>query len=154
MITLEQMDFDALSAFHKNLSLHSAVKRAFPMIFNPVFQRSILGISQIVEEATQKGLILNLRPFGEFRRFGLVESGLLVYPEFQRRGIGKSAVSLLCADRNPRFFVSATYNKASSAFFSRQSELILAHESERYRVYQNSLPDNERPKDEKETNKT
>lgn len=136
MITLEQIDFDGLSAFHDNHFLHSALKRAFPMIFHPVFQRSILGISQIVEDSMQKGLILNLRPFGEFRRFGLVESALLVFPEFQRQGIGKSAVSLLCADRNPRFFVTATSNKASSAFFSRQPELLLAHENERYKIYQ------------------
>ena len=154
MITLEQIDFDALSEFHENKFLHSAVKRAFPMIFNPVFQRSISGVSQIVEDATQKGLILNLRPFGEFRQFGLIESALLVFPEFQRQGIGKLAVSLLCADRNPRFFVSATSNEASSAFFSRQSELVLAHENERYRVYQNSLADKELPKNEQETNKT
>lgn len=136
MITLEQIDFDELPAFHEDLFLHPAVKRAFPMIFHPVFKRSISGVSQIVEDSTQKGLILNLRPFGEFRPFGLVESALLVYPEFQHQGIGKSAVSLLCADRNPRFFVSATSNKASSAFFSRQSELVLAHQNGRYKVYQ------------------
>ena len=135
MMTLKQIDFDEEKTFHENLPLHPTVKRAFPMIFNPVFQRFIIGITQIVEEATQKGLILNLRPFGEFRRFGLVECALLVFPEFQRQGIGKSVVSLLCADRNPRFFVSATSNKASSAFFSSQSELVLAHQNERYKIY-------------------
>jgi GNAT superfamily N-acetyltransferase len=107
------------------------------MIFHPVFQRSILGISQIVEEGTQKGLILSLRPFGEFRAFGFFETALLVFPEFRRQGIGKSVLSLLNADRVTTFFVSATSNKASSAFFGRQSELVLAHENDRYRVYQN-----------------
>jgi hypothetical protein len=109
------------------------------MIFHPVFQRSILGISQIVEEATQKGLILNLRPFGEFRLFGLLETALLVFPEFRRQGIGNSVVSILIADKRPTFFVSATSNKASFAFFSRQSELVRAHQNKRYRVYQSSF---------------
>jgi hypothetical protein len=138
MITIEQMNFNEKGSFHRYLPAHPAVKRAFPMIFHPVFQRSILGINQIVEEATQKGLILSLRPFGEFRAFGLLETALLVFPEFQRQGIGKSVISLLNADTVPTFFVSATSNKASSAFFGRQSELVLTHENDRYRVYQNS----------------
>jgi GNAT superfamily N-acetyltransferase len=136
MITIERLDFYAEVACYKNLPRRSDVKRAFPMFFHPAFQRSILGVSQIVEEATQKGLILSLRPFGEFRAFGLLETALLVFPEFQRQGIGKFVISLLNADRFPTFFVSATSNKASSAFFGRQSELVLTHENERYRVYQ------------------
>ena len=135
MITLEQMDFDA-AAFHKKLLLHPDAKRTFPMICNPVFQRSILGMSQIIEEATQKGIVLSLRPFGEFQAFGSLETTLFVFPEFQRQGIGKSVISLLKADSIPTFFVSATSNKASSAFFGRQTELVLAHENVRYRVYQ------------------
>ena len=138
MITIEQMNFDSKAEFYKSLLLHPDVKRTFPMIFHPLFQRSILGISQITEEATQKGLVMNLRPFGEFRAFGLLETALLVFPEFRRQDIGKSAISLLSTDRIPRFFVSAASNKASSAFFSRQSELVLAHENERYKVYKNA----------------
>ena len=138
MIKIEQMDFNAKKAFHRDLPLHPDAKRTFPMICNPVFQRSISGISQIVEEATQKGLILSLRPFGEFRAFGMLETALLVFPEFRRQGIGKSVVSLLKADRTPTFFVSATSNKASSSFFGKQSELVLAHENDRYKVYKNA----------------
>jgi len=138
MITIEQMDFNAKEVFHRDLPVHPAVKRTFPMIFHPVFQRSILGISQIVEEATQKGLIFSLRPFGEFRAFGFLETALLVFPEFRRQGIGQSVISLLNADRVPTFFVSANSNKPSSAFFGRQFELVLAHENERYKVYKNA----------------
>jgi hypothetical protein len=137
MITIEQMNFDSKAEFYKILLLHPDVKRTFPMIFHPLLQRSILGISQIVEEAAQKGLILSLRPFGDFRAFGLLETALLVFPEFRRQGIGKSVISLLNADKIPTFFVCATSNKASSAFFGKQSELVLAHENDRYRVYQN-----------------
>jgi hypothetical protein len=68
----------------------------------------------------------------------LLETALLVFPEFQRKGIGKSVLSLLNADRVTTFFVSATSNKASSAFFDRQTVLVLAHENDRYKVYQNS----------------
>ena len=136
MITIKKMDFDSEQAYIKNLQLRPDVKRAFPIFFHPAFQRSILGISQIVEEATQKGLIFNLRPYGEFRAFGLLETALLVFPEFRRQGIGKFVISLLNADRFPTFFVSATSNKASSAFLGRHPELVLTHENERYRVYQ------------------
>jgi hypothetical protein len=138
MITIERLDFNAGAACFKNLPLRSDVKRAFPMFFHPAFQRSILGVSQIVEETTQKGLILNLRPFGEFKAFGLLETALLVFPEFQRQGIGNFVISLLNVERVPTFFVSAASNKASSAFFDRQTELVLAHENDRYRVYQYS----------------
>lgn len=105
------------------------------MIFHPLFQRSILGISKIVEGATEKGFILNLRPFGGFRAFGLVETMLLVFTEFQRQGIGRTVISLLKKDETPRFYVSATSNLASTAFFNMQSGLILAHETPRYKVY-------------------
>jgi hypothetical protein len=136
MITIEQMDLNAKEAYFKNLQLRPDVKRAFPMFFHPAFQRSILGVSQIVEEATQKGLILNLLPYGEFRAFGLLETALLVFPEFQRKGIGNSVISLLNADTVPTFFVSATSNKASSAFFNRQSILTLTHHNDRYKIFQ------------------
>ena len=105
------------------------------MISHPLFQRSILGISKIVEESTEKGFIVNLRPFGEFRAFGLLETMLLVFTEFQRQGIGRTVISLLKKDETPRFFVSAASNLASTAFFNMQSGLILAHENPRYKVY-------------------
>ena len=88
MITIEQMDFDEKEAFRKNLSQRPDVKSVFPMISHPLFQNSILEISKIVEESIDKGVILNLRPFGEFRAFGSLEAALLVFPEFQRQGIG------------------------------------------------------------------
>jgi hypothetical protein len=136
MITIERLDFYAEVACYKNLPRRSDVKRAFPMFFHPAFQRSILGISQIVEATTQKGLIFNLRPYGEFRAFGLLETALLVFPEFQRKGIGNSVISLLNADRIPTFFVSATSNKASSAFFKRQAVLTLTHQNSRYGIFE------------------
>jgi hypothetical protein len=142
MITIEQMNFDSKAEFYKSLLLHPDVKRTFPMIFHPLFQSSIIGISPISEEATQKGLIMNLRPFGEFLAYGLLETAVLVFTDFRRQGIGKSTISLLSTDRTPRFFVSSASNKASSAFFSRQPELVLAHENERYKVYKNALPCN------------
>jgi predicted acetyltransferase len=108
------------------------------MIFHPLFQRSILEISKIVEESTEKGFIVNLRPFGEFRAFGLVETMLLVFTEFQRQGIGRAAVSLLNADEKPRFFVSAISNSVSTAFFGMQPVLIHAYSNHRYRVYKTS----------------
>ena len=131
MITIEPTDVD-LMAFSSHVR---DIRRAFPMISHPLFQRSILGISKIVEESTEKGFIVNLRPFGEFRAFGLLETMLLVFTEFQRQGIGRTVISLLKKDETPRFFVSAASNLASTAFFNMQSGLILAHENPRYKVY-------------------
>jgi hypothetical protein len=134
VITIEPtgVDFFAFSSHIRD------IRRAFPMIFHPLFQRSILEISKIVEESTEKGFIVNLRPFGDFRAFGLVETMLLVFTEFQRQGIGRAAISLLNADEKPRFFVSAISNSVSTAFFKMQSGLILTHENPRYKVYQSA----------------
>jgi hypothetical protein len=135
MITIERLDFNGEAACFKNMPLRSDVERAFPMFFHPAFQRSILGIRQIVEETTQKGLIFNLRPYGEFRAFGLLETALLVFPEFQRQGIGNSVISLLNSDKVPTFFVCAASNKSSSAFFNKQTTLTLTHQNNRYKIF-------------------
>lgn len=135
MITIKKMDFDSEEAYIKNLQLRPDVKRAFPMFFHPAFQGSILGISQIVEEATQKGYILNLQPFGEFKAYGLIETMLMVFTDFQRQGIGTSVISLLNSEYAPRFFVSGNSNKASTSFFNKQTTLTLIHQNNRYKIF-------------------
>ena len=135
MITLDPAVED-LAAVYGSHSRN--IRRTFPMIFHPLFQRSIAGISKIVEGSTAKGFIINLRPFGEFRAFGLMETMLFVFPEFQRQGIGHAAVSLLATEAKPRFFVSANLNLASEAFFKTHPGLTLAHTSPRYRIYKTS----------------
>jgi hypothetical protein len=134
MITLEPLgsDFRAVTGQISNFS------RAFPLISHPRFQDYILGISKIVEGSTQKGIVIDYKSFGEFRAFGLVETLFVVFPKFQRQGIGRKVISLLKKDKTPRFFVSATSNLASTAFFSVQSVLIHTYSNHRYRVYKTS----------------
>ena len=134
MIKLEPLGSD-LRAVTGQISNFS---RAFPLIFHPWFQDYILGISKIVEGSTQKGIVIDYKSFGEFRAFGLVESMLMVFPKFQRQGIGRKVISLLKKDKTPRFFVSATSNLESTAFFGMQSVLIHAYSNHRYRVYKTS----------------
>ena len=60
---------------------------------------------------------------------------LIVYPEFQRQGIGRAMITLLKEDQDQRFFVSATSHFVSTTFFYSQPDLILAYENLRYRVF-------------------
>ena len=117
MITLQPLgkDLGAVSTHICNF------RRSFPLIFHPRFQDFILGISKIVEGSTENGIVIDHKSFGEFRTFGLVETLLVVFPKFQRQGIGRAVISILNKDEIPRFFVSATSNLASSAFFGMQS---------------------------------
>lgn len=131
MITLQPFgrDLEHVSTQIRNF------RRAFPLISHPGFQDCILGICKIIEGSTEKGIVIDHKSFGEFKSFGSVETLLIVFPSFQRQGIGRKIVSLLIKDETPRFFVSATSNLASSAFFDMQSVLIHAYSNHRYSVY-------------------
>jgi GNAT superfamily N-acetyltransferase len=131
MIRIEpaSMDLSAISSMVPN------IRRYFPAISHPLFKQSILKIIKIIDGIREKGLVVNISPFGEFRAFGQIESMLFVYPEFQRQGLGRAVVSLLIKEAMPRFFVSANSNTASSAFFTKHPSLILAHSNPRYCVY-------------------
>jgi GNAT superfamily N-acetyltransferase len=131
MITLQPLgqDLGAVSTHIFNF------RRSFPLIFHPGFKDFILGISKIVEGSTEKGIVIDHKSFGEFRAFGFVETLLMVFPKFQRQGIGQTVVSLLIKEETPRFFVSATSNLASRAFFNMQSALVHSYSNHRYSVY-------------------
>jgi hypothetical protein len=131
MITLQPLgrDFGAVSTHIR------IFRRSFPLISHPKYQDLILGISKIVDGSTEKGIVIDHKPFGEFRAFGLVETLLMVFPKFQRQGIGRTVVSLLKKEETPRFFVSATSNLASRAFFNMQSALVHSYSNHRYSVY-------------------
>ena len=131
MIAIESASVDSFKA----LSGIPDLQKAFPLMSHPRFCRSITGVSKVVEDSQEKGLIVDLRPFGEFRAFGARETMLIVYPQFQRQGIGRAMISLLKEDQHQGFFVSAAANFGSKAFFYSQPGLILAHENLRYRVY-------------------
>jgi GNAT superfamily N-acetyltransferase len=123
-----------LSAFNA-LSGIRDIRKVFPLISHPRFCRSITEVSKVVEDSQEKGLIVHLRPFGEFRAFGSIETMLIVYPEFQRQGIGRAMIALLKEDQDQGFFVSASSHFVSTALFYSQPDLILAYENLRYRVF-------------------
>jgi GNAT superfamily N-acetyltransferase len=131
VIAIESASVDSFKA----LSGIPDLQKAFPLMSHPRFCRSITGVIKVVEDSQEKGLIVHLRPFGEFRAFGARETMLIVYPEFQRQGVGRAMISLLKEDQHQRFFVSAAANFVSTAFFRSQPGLILAHENLRYRIY-------------------
>jgi predicted GNAT family acetyltransferase len=59
----------------------------------------------------------------------------MIYPEYQRQGIGSQVLGLLSENREPTFFVSSKSNPVSTAFFQKQPSLALVDETDRYRVY-------------------
>jgi GNAT superfamily N-acetyltransferase len=81
------------------------------------------------------GILLEWKPSIPFKAYGDRESLLLIYPQYQRQGVGTRTLNLIHKYKKPTFFVSSTSNPASSAFFQKPSFLGLVSETDRYRVY-------------------
>jgi hypothetical protein len=135
MISFELFsDAEVGQVLHK-LAMLSDFRRAFPTMASPRFLKSIREGRMILENSEVKGMLLDICPSGEFRSYGVTETLLMIFPEYQRQGVGTCAISLLAEEEHTRFFVSATSNNESSAFFKKHSGLYLTHENDRYRVY-------------------
>jgi len=135
MISFELFSEAEVGQVLYKLAALSDFRRAFPTMARPGFLKSIREGRMILENSEAKGMILNICPSEEFRSYGVTETLLMIFPKYQRQGVGSCALSLLPAEEQARFFVSATSNKASSAFFKKQLGLNLTHENDRYRVY-------------------
>ena len=120
------------------LQRNQSLGRTFPMIKTERFQSAIQAVSKISEAGKEKGLILKITPHTEFRKYGNNEVLLMIYPKYQRMGIGTRALNLIHEDKNPPFFVSSKSNPVSTAFFQKQQWLKLVGETDRYRVYSRS----------------
>jgi hypothetical protein len=116
-------------------------RKAFPMIGHASFQRSVLAANEIQDGEGAKGFLFEIKPSPEFHAYGDRESLLMMYPEYQRRGIGTLVISRISKMGVRRFFVSAKSNLASTSFFHKQPMLKLVDENERCRVY---APSNKR----------
>ena len=81
------------------------------------------------------GCLLQTKPTDEFCAYGDRESLLMIYPEYQRQGVGTQVLDRIREDRDPTFFVSSKSNPVSTAFFQKQQVLTLIDETDRCRVF-------------------
>jgi len=95
----------------------------------------VLAAKHIQAGGEVMGCLLQTKPTDEFCAYGDWETLLMIYPEYQRQGIGTRVLSLIHEDRESGFFVSSKCNPASTAFFQKQQGLKIVGETDRCRVY-------------------
>jgi len=117
------------------LGKQASFRRAFPFMSHAPFQRSVLTAKQIQAGGEVMGCLLQTKPTDEFSAYGDRESLLMIYPEYQRQGVGTQVLDRIREDKDPTFFVSPKSNPSSTAFFHKQLGMSLVDETERYRVY-------------------
>ena len=135
MISLQPVQTAAILQLCDELGKEAEFKRAIPMIKLGTFQGSVRSVHQIHVGRDVVGFLLLRKPSIPFRAYGDRESLLLIYPQYQREGIGTQVVSLIHEDKNPTFFVSSKSNPTSTVFFQKQQGLKLVDDTERFSVY-------------------
>ena len=134
-ILIESIGSGSIPRVMGELQRNQSRGRTFPTIKTERFQSAIQAVLKISEAGEEKGLILEITPHTVFRKYGTKEVILMIYPEYQRQGIGTQVMSLVCENREPTFFVSSKSNPVSTTFFQKQPSLALVDETDRYRVY-------------------
>ena len=138
MISLLPVQTADIPQLCDELGNQAEFKRAFPMIKRVAFQDSVRAAHQIHVGRDAAGFLLKTVPSILFKVYGDRESLLMIYPQYQRQGIGTQVLNLIHKDRESGFFVSAKCNPASTAFFQKQQGLKLVGETDRCRVYSRS----------------
>ena len=135
MISLQPVPSPDIENLWVGLGKQASFRRAFPLMNHTPFQRSVLAAKQIQTGGEVMGCLLQTKPTDEFSDYGDWETLLMIYPEYQRQGVGTQVLNRIREDRDPTFFVSSKSNPSSTVFFQKQRNLNLVHETERYRVY-------------------
>ena len=135
MISLQPVRSPDITNLWVELGKQASFRRAFPLMRHTPFQRSVLAAKQIQDGGEVMGCLLQTKPTDEFCAYGDRESLLMIYPEYQRQGVGTQVLDRIREDWDPTFFVSSKSNPSSTAFFQKQRHLSLVDETERYRVY-------------------
>ena len=138
MISLQSLQTSSVHQLCYELGNEAEFQRAFPMIKSGSFQRSVLSVLQIHNGRAVAGFLMRTVPAIPFKAYGDRESLLLIYPKYQRQGIGTQVLSHIHEDKKPTFFVSSKSNPVSTAFFQKKHSLSLIDETQRYRVYSRS----------------
>lgn len=135
MVSIEPVSTVCLAGVCAKIGEEPAFKRAFPLVGYTAFQNSVLAAYEIKSEGEIRGYFLQIKPSRGFKHYGDRESLLMIYPAFQRAGLGATAMRLLKCIEGKTFFVSAKSNLASSNFFRKQAGMRLLDETSRYVVY-------------------
>ena len=138
---MESVNPASIPSLCDGLGRQADFRKAYPMIGHASFQRSVLAAHQIHVGSGVAGFLLEIKPSRGFHGFGDWESLLMMYPEYQRQGIGTLVINQISETQVRSFFVSAKSNLASTSFFHKQPMLKLVDENERCRVY---APSNKR----------
>jgi len=135
MISLVPINPEGTRSLCGELGRHTDFRKTFPLMRHAAFQQRLCAVRQIQQGREVVGFILKTNPTITFWAYGERETLIMIYPEFQRQGIGTQVLDLIHEGRELTFFVSSKSNPASSAFFQKQRVMSLVDETERHRVY-------------------
>jgi predicted acetyltransferase len=135
MISLQPVQTADIPQVCDELGKQASFKRAFPLINQVSFQSSVLSGYQIHVGSDVAGFLLKTNPTPPFSTYSDRESLLMIYPAYQRQGIGTLALELITQTEEKVLFLSSKSNPASTSFFQKQHLLNLVTENSRYRVY-------------------
>jgi predicted acetyltransferase len=135
MISLQPVQTANIPQVCDELGKQAEFKRAFPLINQVSFQSSVLSGYQIHVGSDVAGFLLKTNPAPPFSTYSDRETLLMIYPEYQRQGIGTLALEWITETEEKVLFVSSKSNPASTAFFQKQPSLALVDETDRYKVY-------------------
>ena len=94
----------------------SDVCRFFPNINNPGFHHCILSLYQILEDGIIKGILFTTK--SEFVEFGSLEMSIIIFPKYQRLGIGRIAIEKISTIEKGYYFRVRNDNNIALDFFS------------------------------------
>lgn len=92
------------------------VFKFFPNIKNPGFHNSIVSLYQIVEDKIIKGILFTTK--SEFIELGSLEMSIIIFPKYQRSGIGKKAIKIISAIEKDYYFKIRNDNVKGVNFFN------------------------------------
>lgn len=135
MISLVPINPNGTRSLCDELGKGADLRKSFPLMGRTSFQRNVVAAHEIHRREESVGFLMETKPAPPFRRYGEKETLIMIYPEFQRQGVGTQALSLICQETKPIFFVASKSNQAGTAFFKKQPSLALLDETDRYWVY-------------------
>lgn len=100
------------------------VFRFFPNIKNPGFHHSLISLYEIVEQGVIKGILFTTK--SEFIEFGSLEMSIIVFPNYQRCGIGRVAIEKISTIEKDYYFRVRKDNISSMSLFNKSESLKCA----------------------------
>ena len=129
IIKVNRDDFSQLRNQFEN-----EVFKFFPNIKNPGFHHSIISLYEIVEQGVIKGILFTTK--SEFIEFGSLEMSIIVFPKYQRCGIGRIAVEKISTIEKDYYFRVKMDNLIALHVFNK---LKTIHKTPEFSFFRESL---------------